>query len=161
MPSSQDGAGTRARLAAADAELVECRDTRCSAFRVLLGSPRVELEPDDGFVADDPGVVPGLDHVRLARADFLLGSVIVGDLHRARLQQTDVVGLAALASHDRLDALRPSPAGLQPHARRIRAAHADHLYRGLVRRPSLVGRAEIAYLHTCHLSLLRLASGTG
>jgi hypothetical protein len=83
--------------------------------------------------------VPGLDHVRLTRPDFLLGSVIVGDLHRARLQQTDVVGLAALASRDRLDALRPSPAGLQAHARRIRTAHANHLDRRLVRRPSLVG----------------------
>jgi hypothetical protein len=60
-------------------------------------------------------------------------------VHRARLQQTDVVDLAALASHDRLDALRPSPARLQPHARRICAAHANHLDRRLVRRPSLVG----------------------
>src|SRR5438034_777984 len=54
-------------------------------------------------------------------------------------KQTDVVGLAAFASHDRLHALRPSPAGLQPHARRIRAAHAHDLDRRLVRRPSLVG----------------------
>jgi hypothetical protein len=34
-----------------------------SALRVLLGGPRVEFETDDRFVADDPGVVPGLDHV--------------------------------------------------------------------------------------------------
>src|SRR5262249_31157188 len=115
------------------------RDTRDSAFRVLLGRARIELEPDDGFVADDRGVVPRLDHVRLACADFLLGSGIVDDAHRARLQQTDVVALAALASHDRLDALRPAPAGLQPHTRRIRAAHANNLDRRLVRRPSFVG----------------------
>src|SRR5215216_7836420 len=75
------------------------RRSRCSAFCVLLGCARVELEPDDGFVADDPGVVPGLDYVRLSRADLLLGSVIVDGVHRARLQQTDVVGLAALATY--------------------------------------------------------------
>src|SRR5207248_1907201 len=92
------------------------RRTRCSAFRVLLGSSRVELKADDGFVADDPRVVPGLNHVRLACAYFLFGSVIVDDVHGPRLQQTDVVGLAALAAHDRLDALRPSPARLQAHA---------------------------------------------
>ena len=34
-----------------------------SAFGVLLRGPRVELESDDGFVADDPGIVPGFDHV--------------------------------------------------------------------------------------------------
>jgi hypothetical protein len=34
-----------------------------SALRVLLSGPRVEFETDDRFVADDPGVVPGLDHV--------------------------------------------------------------------------------------------------
>src|SRR5215218_9759051 len=62
------------------------RRSRCSAFCVLLGCARVELEPDDGFVADDPGVVPGLDHVRLSRADLLLGSVIVDGVHCARLQ---------------------------------------------------------------------------
>src|SRR5262245_50348949 len=62
---------------------------------------------------------PGLDHVRLTRADFVFGAVIVDDVHRPRLRQTDVVGLAGFASRDRLDALRPSPARLQPHARRI------------------------------------------
>src|SRR5438477_5117335 len=85
------------------------RSSRRSAFGVLLGRSRVELEPDNGLVADDPGVVPRLDYVRLARPDFLLGSVVVDDMHGARLQQTDVAGLAALASDDRLDALRPSP----------------------------------------------------
>jgi hypothetical protein len=49
--------------------------------------------------------VPGLDHVRLAGTDLLLGPVVVNDVHRARLQQSDVVGLAALAARDRLDAL--------------------------------------------------------
>jgi hypothetical protein len=60
----------------------------------------VQLEPDDGFVADDPGVVTRLDHVCLAGADLLLAPVVVDDVHRARLQSIDVVGLAVLASRD-------------------------------------------------------------
>ena len=35
-----------------------------SAFGVFLCGPRVELEADDGLVADDPRVVPRLDHTR-------------------------------------------------------------------------------------------------
>ena len=49
--------------------------------------------------------VSWLDHIRLARADLLLGSIIVHDVHRSRLEKTDVVGLAAFASSDGLDAL--------------------------------------------------------
>src|SRR6476469_6483533 len=102
-----------------------CRER--SALRVLLRCPRVELEPDDGLVANDPGVVPRLDHVRLAGADFLLGSVVVNDMHGPGLQEPDVVGLAALAPRDRLDALRPSPARLQPHPRGGHATHPNDL----------------------------------
>src|SRR5919197_555460 len=68
------------------------------ALCVLLGRPRLELEPHDGFVADDPRVVTGLDHVRVAGADLLLGAVVVGDVHRPRLQDADVPHLTALAS---------------------------------------------------------------
>src|SRR5262245_49943036 len=59
---------------------------------------------------------------RLAGSDFQLASVVVDDVHGPRLQQPDVVYLAALASHARLDALRPSPPRLQPHSRRGRTA---------------------------------------
>ena len=77
---------------------------------VLLDGPRVELESDDRFAADDPGVVPWLDHIRLAGTDLLFGAVFVDDMHGAGLQESDVVGLAALAARDRLmhsDHLRP------------------------------------------------------
>ena len=44
----------------------KCRPTQPSAFRVLLGSLGLELEPHDGLVADDPCVMTGLDDVGLA-----------------------------------------------------------------------------------------------
>jgi hypothetical protein len=79
--------------------------TRCGlrALCELLGRPRLELEPNDGLVADDPCVVTGLNDIRVARTDLLLGAVVVDNAHRARLQNADVPQLTALASHDRLD----------------------------------------------------------
>src|SRR5512133_132610 len=86
------------------------------ALRVVLRRPRVELVTDHRFVADDPRVVPRLDHVRAAGADVLLRPVLVGDVQRARQEHADVVRLAAVRADDRLDAIRPAPAGLQGHA---------------------------------------------
>src|ERR671935_2401410 len=79
----------------------------------LLSRPRLELEPKDRVVADDPRVMTRLDDVRVAQTDLFLGAVVVDNTHRARLQNTDVPHLTALASHDRLDRPRPSPSGLQ------------------------------------------------
>src|SRR5262245_18677919 len=115
MPIALGTASSRMEAGVQPRKRGQCRLAGSSAFRVLLGCPRVELVPDDGLVADDPGVVTWLDDVRLARLDFLLAAVLVDDVHRSRLQQTDVVGLTVLASHDRPDAFRPSPARLQPH----------------------------------------------
>ena len=98
-----------------------------SAFRELLGSPGLELEPDDGLVADDPCVVSGINGVGLTWADLLLGAVVVDDAHRARLQQADMAHLAPFASDDRLDALRPFPSGLQSNPRRTRSAQPNEL----------------------------------
>jgi hypothetical protein len=95
------------------------------ALRVLLGGLRLELEPHDALVADDPRIVTGLDDVRLAGPDLLFRAVFVGHLHRARLQKPEVAHLTLLASDDRLDALRPSPSGLQPHPANGRSTHPN------------------------------------
>jgi hypothetical protein len=68
------------------------------ALSELLGRLRLELEPHDGLIADDPRVVTGLDHVRVAWTDLLLGAIVMGDVHRARLHNADVPHLTALAS---------------------------------------------------------------
>src|SRR5438874_12426727 len=96
----------------------------------------------------------GLDHVRIAGADVLLGAVAVADAHRAGLQHPDVAVLAALAADDRFDALGPAPAGGQRHPRRGRTPEADDLDPSLVRSPGLVRGIESARFDTCHRSLL-------
>jgi hypothetical protein len=42
------------------------------------------------------------NHVGLTRADVLLAPVLVGDVHRARLDHADVVQLAAFAALNRV-----------------------------------------------------------
>src|SRR4029453_11786248 len=129
------------------------------ASRVLLGGPGLELKPDDRPIADDPRIVTGLDDVGLAWSDLQLGAVVVDDAHRARLQEAEMAYLTPLAPDDRFDALRPSPSRLQPHARGTHPTHPNDLDRRLVGRAGLVGRAEVAYFHACHLSLLCLEYG--
>jgi hypothetical protein len=71
-----------------------------SGLRVLLGRSRVELEAHERLVADDPRIVTGLDLVRVAGADVLLGPVLVDDVHRPRLSDADVMHLAPLSAYD-------------------------------------------------------------
>jgi hypothetical protein len=44
---------------------------------VNLGRRGLELEADEGLVADHPSIVARLDHVRLACPDLALGAVLV------------------------------------------------------------------------------------
>src|SRR5262249_54109255 len=101
----------------------------------LLGRLRLELERHNALVADGPRIVTRLDHVCLARIHVLLRAVFVNDVHPARLEYPEVPGLAAFGSRHRLDALGPSPAGLEGHAGNGRPAHPDHVDPRLVRRP--------------------------
>jgi hypothetical protein len=102
--------------------------------------------------------VTRLNHVRVAWTDLLLGAVVVGNAHRSRLQDADMPHLTAFASHDRLDALRPSPSGLQRHAGRAHPTHPYDLNLRLVGRPSLIGRVEAACFHTGHRSRPSIAA---
>src|SRR5215831_6285127 len=120
--------------------------------RVRLGCLPVELVADEEFVADDPGVVPWLDDVRLSSGDLRLTPVFVLDMHPSRLHHAHMVDLALLGSDDRLDALRPPPPGLEGEAGHRSASHPDYLGLRLVRRTSLVGRIEVAGLDTSHRS---------
>src|SRR5262245_41233395 len=101
-----------------------------------------------------------LDEVRVAGADLLFRPVVVGDAHRARLQNADVPQLTALASHDRLDALRPAPSWLQHHARRARSTQPDDLDLRLLGRPRLIRRIETPSFHTGHRTLPSFAAIT-
>ena len=73
----------------------------------------LELHEDCRLVADDPGIVTGSDPVNLARRDLTFASVLVSHVQTARDDVADVLDLAAGGLDDRLDALRPAPAGLK------------------------------------------------
>ena len=51
--------------------------------RVLLRGFRLELEADEPVIADDLGVVAGLDHVHVAGTDLELGAVVMDHPHPA------------------------------------------------------------------------------
>src|SRR5262249_29791996 len=99
---------------------------------------------------DDPRVVTRLDHVRLSSADVLLSPVFVSDAHRARKDDADMMHLAAIGACYRLDALRPTPAGLQRHPRCARPSHPNDLYRCLVGRTRLVRCREVTHFQASH-----------
>src|SRR3954453_7363935 len=98
-----------------------------SALRVFLRRSGLELESDVPLVADHPGVVAGLDDVRLARTDLDLGAVLVLPRQPARVNHADMAGLAALGSGDGLDAVRPAPPRLEREPYRGRPAPPPHL----------------------------------
>ena len=66
---------------------------------VRLGGRAVELVGHDGLVADDPGVVTGLDHVRVPGEGVpSLAAVVVHDVQGPRDDHAHVMGLAAVAA---------------------------------------------------------------
>src|SRR3954452_19592557 len=69
----------------------------------VLGHAAGEVVRDEGIVADDPGVVPGTDHVDVAGADLGLGSVVHAYSHPARQAVAVVVDLAAGRAGHRSD----------------------------------------------------------
>src|SRR5262249_5240043 len=109
-----------------------------------------ELEADERLVPDDPRVVAGLDDVGLARRDLVLGAVVMRDVHRAGLGEAHMPYLAALGADDRLDALRPRPAGLEGHSGRPGAAPPPAGTVRLLRRPRPRRCAEIPALTPSH-----------
>src|SRR3954454_16069849 len=104
------------------------RLTKRSALGVVLRGLRLELEPDEALVADDPRVVTGLDDVRVAGADLELGAVVVLDAELAGLDDADVVHLAAVGAGDGLDAFRPPPPRLEGEPSGGRRAHPHHVH---------------------------------
>src|SRR4051794_37921161 len=125
-----------------------------SALRVFLRGSGLELESDEPLVADHPGVVAGLDDVRLARTDLDLGAVLV--LHRqpARVNHADMAGPAGLGPGGGLAAARPPPPRLDRNPPRGRPAHTHDTPAGFVGPPRLVGQIEPPLFHTRHDRLL-------
>ena len=108
-----------------------------------LGRVAVELVPYEGVGTVHPGVMPGLDHVRVARPDVELGAVVVPYVHVTRREHALVVHLAAVGTDDRLDAVRPTPPRLHREPRGLDGTEVDDRDLCLVGRPTLIGRFEV------------------
>ncbi len=76
----------------------------------------LELDTDERFVADDPRFVTGRDQIGLARADLEFGAVVVSNVNVPRDGVAQMLDLAAVGPHHRLDALRPLPPRLEGEA---------------------------------------------
>jgi hypothetical protein len=74
----------------------------------------LELDRDEPLTADHPCIVPGIDAVGVAGNEVHFGSIVRGDVERARDDVAEVGGLAAVASGQRLDAFRPPEPRLRP-----------------------------------------------
>src|SRR5689334_24806324 len=75
--------------------------------RVLLGRLRLELEPDELLVPEDPRVVARLDDVGVAGTELQLGAVVVRDVQPAGVDDAHVPCLAGVGAGHRFHALRP------------------------------------------------------
>src|SRR5579884_3388777 len=132
---------------------------RSDALGVVRES--LPVHDDARLVAGDPSVVAGRDVRVVAGAEVELLAVVHPHVHPARYAIAGVLCLAALRACDRLDVLRPAPAGLeggQAHRAGFRvdqfqAAHA------VLEEPGLVRLVEVLVLDARHPSSpsLRLA----
>src|SRR5215213_11464723 len=78
---------------------------------LLLGKPfhrrTGELEGRNGFITNDPGIVPRGDAIGVPRTYLHLRAIVGDDLHPTRKQHAVVLELAAVVAHDGLYILRP------------------------------------------------------
>src|SRR5215204_4766157 len=99
-------------------------------------------------------IVPGLNHIGVARCKLKHCAVFMRHAHHPRLNDAHVPVLTAIRFGNRLYAFRPSPARLHREPGRGRAAEAHDVYLSLVGSPTLVGGVEIKFLNAGHFSLL-------
>src|SRR5207248_48881 len=90
------GGGGRERRLAATSRISARGPVLCVA---------AEVDARERLVADDPGVVPRLDHSDVAGPDLRFGAVVVCDLHPAGHAVDEVRRLAFVCPRDRLDVL--------------------------------------------------------
>src|SRR5204862_2919186 len=129
------------------------RMPRGSGFGVLRRA--LELHPDEGLVPEHPGVVARGDPVGVARSEIDRCPILVLDVDPAGDDVTKVLGLAAVGSDDRLDALGPAPARLEREPADLRLADLDDVDHCLLGLADLVGAVQVLRFDSGHLRLLR------
>jgi hypothetical protein len=121
----------------------------CRCSNELGGA--AEVERHARLIADHPGVVTGPDHERVTGPQLHLGAV--GHPHPLA-PGDDIAGvgdLAQLGAGERLDVLRPAPAGLEHRAPDRRVIECDQIDPALLGRgPALVRAVEALDDHARH-----------
>src|SRR5437016_2293902 len=85
--------------------------------RVLLGGLLLELERHEPLVANNRGLMAGLDHIHLPGRELDRGAVLVVHAKMPGPHHADVADLTAVGARHWLDALGPYPSGLHLKAR--------------------------------------------
>lgn len=74
----------------------------------------LEFERDERLIADDPRVVPRLNHIGVALPRVRLGLVVVTNVKVTSHHRSDVLRLTGIGARNGLYCLRPTPSGFHP-----------------------------------------------
>jgi hypothetical protein len=153
--------GRAGRTAADDGQVgARLRDrTRLPARRAGPGRPRastrsgtgvvagaVPVHQDHRLVSHHPGVVTLRQRGDIAGPGVELGAVGHHDVQRSGRVVLEVRRLAQVGARDRLDVVRPAPAGLQGEPADFGAADLDEVHGAVGERAGLVGGLEALLL---------------
>src|SRR4051812_37114696 len=122
------------------------RDETSMRVRLAVIARAVPVDHDDRVVADDPGVVTARKRGDVAGAGEDLGAVVHQDRKPATHVVLEVGCLATRGPGDRLDVVRPAPAGLEHEAADLAAADSEDLRVPVREIARLVGRLEALVL---------------
>ncbi len=121
-------------------------------LRLRVGRGDAEVDRNARLVADDPGVVSGLDASDITWPDLHLGPVVHCDAHPPRQCVEEMRTLATVRFRQRFYVLRPAPSRLECPAHHAAPADVDDLGLPFVHeRPRLFRRVQTLYLDACHL----------
>jgi hypothetical protein len=139
------------------------RGPSAAPFRACVEQPRTrvlslgvlgiaaEVNRHAGLVAHDPCIVTRLDRGNIAGADLALLSTARLYPHAARQAIQQMRRLAAVGPCNRLDVLRPPPAGLERPVQDRVSCHGHHRCAALAREgPRLVGLGDVLDLKVSH-----------
>src|SRR3954454_12805164 len=107
----------------------------------LLGvvARAVPVDDDSRLVPDDPAVVAARQRGDVARSRDELGAVVHADRNPAAHVVLEVRRVAAVRARDRLDVVRPAPAGLENVSADLAAADVEDLRAAVGEFTDLVG----------------------
>src|SRR5919198_62538 len=143
------------RAATEQPSVALCLTVTSAPLRVVARA--VPVDDHDPLVADHPGVVAARQRGDVTWAGDKLGAIVHSDRQAAAEVVLEVGRLAAVGTRDRLDVVRPAPAGLENQPPHLAAADLENLGAPVRKLARLVGRLEALVLGLVpgrHASLL-------